>query len=102
MVHHQASSYHKSNIIDLPVWMIVQPNAEEPHRHNVKQHNALSKSNMKAWCDAEAQKTTKIWILFLMVLDLIIQYQGGNELVKINRELKGVPAENVENDSSGG
>ena len=82
--------------------MIVQPNAKEYHWHNVKQHNAIFQSDMKAWWNAEAQKTTKIWNRFLMVLDLIIQYQGGNELVKINQGLKGVPAENIENDSSGG
>ena len=49
----------------------------------------------------EEQKLTKIWERFLKVLDLIIQDQGVNGLTEINRVMRGILEENVENDSSG-
>ena len=45
----------------------------------------------------EEHKLTKIWESFLKVLDIIIQDQGGNNLVEINRGLKGIPEEMIEN-----
>ena len=78
--------------------MNVQSKVENVHRRNIKQHNSLTRSVKKAWCNLEEQKLTKIWERFLKVLDLIILDQEVNGLVEIHKGPTCVPEENVEKD----
>ena len=83
-------------MLDLGAWMTVQSKVEIYHRRNVKQHDALARSFKKGWHDVQEHKLTKIWEHFLKVLDLIIQYHGGNDPVESNRGLRGVPEEMID------
>ena len=98
VVHPRFPWSHETNMIDPGAWMTMQSKVEIFHLRNVKQHDALARSTNKAWCNVEEQKLTIIWERFLKVLDLIIQVQGGNELVEIKRGLAFFPEENVENE----
>ena len=60
------------------------------HRRKVKKHYSVSQYVNNAWRDVEEHKLTKIWELFLKVLDLIIQDQGGNNLLESNWGLNGI------------
>ena len=60
------------------------------HRRKVKKHYSVSQSVNNAWRDVEEHKLTKIWERFLQVLDLIIQDQGGNNLLESNWGLNGI------------
>ena len=78
---HQVLWYPKTNMLDLGAWITMQSKVEKYHCRNIKQHDALARSINDSWRDMEAQKLTNIWNFLLTVLDLIIQYQGVNELV---------------------
>ena len=78
-------------MLDLGAWMTMQSKVEIYHRCNVKQYVVLSQSIKKAWHAVEEHKLTKIWELFLKVLDIIIQDQGGDYLVESNLGLMCVP-----------
>ena len=58
---------------------------------------SLSRRHGEMWRNINAPKSGNA---FLKVLYLIIQDQGGNDLVEINRRLTVFLEENVENDSS--
>ena len=91
VVHHQITRSPKTNMLEIGAWKNVQSKIENVHHHNVKQHNALSQSIKKAWCNVEEQERTKIWEHFLKVLGLIILDQGGNDLLEIHRGLTCIP-----------
>ena len=71
--------------------MTMKPKVEIYHRRNVKQYDNLARSVNKVWRDVEEQKLTKIWERFLRALDILVQDQGGNNLVEIYRGMMGVP-----------
>ena len=90
LVHHQVPRSPKTNMLDLSAWMTVQSKVQKYHRRNVKFQDALARSVKKAWQNVEEYKLTRILEWFLKVLDIIIQYQGENNLIESNRVLKGV------------
>ena len=70
--------------------LTVQSKVEKYHSRKVKKHDSFSQSVNNAWRDVEEHKLTKLCERFLKVLDLIIQDQGGNNLLESNRGLNGI------------
>ena len=76
----------ETNMLDLGAWMTIQSEVEYLHRHRMMNEDALAASVMQAFDEFDGytklEAIAKRWEL---VLDLIQEGKGGNELVETNR-----------------
>ena len=82
---HQRPRSPCTNMLDLGVWMAFQNVVEKLHFRKRVEANALHRTVQKAWEDLEPIKLTNVYKRWEMVLDLIIDDDGGNALVETKR-----------------
>ena len=82
---HQRPRSPATNMLDLGIWMALQSVVEKLH-HGQRQHlDALCNTVMKAWGELEAVKLTNVYERWKLVLDLIIEDNGGDRLIESKR-----------------
>ena len=73
-------------MLDLGAWMTIQSVVEELHRQRLMNENALADTVMQAFEEFDGHtKLAVIAARWELVLDLIIEGKGGNDLVKTKR-----------------
>ena len=73
-------------MLDLGAWMTIQSVVEEMHRQRMMNENALADTVMQAFDEFDgATKLAAIARRWELVLDLIIEDDGGNDLVETKR-----------------
>ena len=87
-VINQIPNSPETNMLDLGAWMSIQAQVQKEHFRKVKRQDALAASVETAW-EGFGNKTTlaKIHERWKKVMHLIIQADGGNELVEADRGL---------------
>lgn len=94
---HQRPRSPETNILDLGVWMAFQSIVEKLHWEKRREKEALWRTVEKAWDELEPVKLTNVYNRWRLVLDLIIQDEGGNRLVESKRgKLFSVPSDEPE------
>ena len=94
---HQRPRSPATNMLDLGVWMAFQSVVEKAHHRHRKEKEALCRTVEKAWEDLDPIKLTNVYNRWKMVLDLIIEDNGGDALVESKRgKLFHVPSEEAE------
>ena len=94
---HQRPRSPATNMLDLGAWMAIQNVIERLSVHNRKEVDVLARTVNEAWDKFEPQKLTNIWNRWRMVLDLIIEDEGGDRLVESRRgKLYRAPADEAE------
>ena len=82
---HQRPRSPCTNMLDLGVWMALQSKVEKMHFRKRTNANAIARTVEAAWEELEPVKMTNVWNRWKMVLDLIIDDNGGNALVETKR-----------------
>ena len=82
---HQRPRSPESNMLDLGVWMAFQNVVEKQHIGSLKEANCLAWAVDRAWKDLKLVKLKNVQNRLLLVLDLIIEDDGGNRLVESKR-----------------
>ena len=87
-VINQIPNSPETNMLDLGTWMSIQVQVQKEHFRKVKRQDALAASVDAAW-ESFGNKTTleKIHKRWKKVMHLIIEADGGNELVEADRGL---------------
>ena len=87
-VINQIPNSPETNMLDLGAWMSIQAQVQKEHFRKVKRQDALAASVETAW-EGFGNKTilAKIHERWKQVMHLIIQADGGNELVEADRGL---------------
>lgn len=94
---HQRPRSPCTNILDLGVWMSFQSVVEKLHWQKRREKEALWGTVEKAWEQLEPIKLTNVYARWRLVLDLIIEDEGGNSLVESRRgKLFSVPSTELE------
>ena len=94
---HQRPHSPESNMLDLCVWMAFQNVVEKQHIGCMKDTNCLAKTVDTAWNDLDPVNLENVWNRWRLVLDLIIDDDGGNRLVESKRgKLFHAPPEEAE------
>ena len=82
---HQRPRSPATNMLDLGVWMALQNVVEKMHFKKRKEVEALAKTVTEAWDKLEEIKLENVWNRWKMVLDLIIEDEGGDAKVESKR-----------------
>ena len=82
---HQRPRSPATNMLDLGVWMAFQNVVEKIHAGKVKERDALARTVDDAWREMDPIKLTNVWNRWRLVLDLIIEDDGGNRKVESKR-----------------
>ena len=82
---HQRPRSPATNMLDLGVWMAFQNVVEKIHAGKVRERDALARTVEEAWREMEPVKLTNVWNRWRLVLDLIIEDDGGNRKVESKR-----------------
>ena len=82
---HQRLRSPATNMLDLGVWMAFQNVVEKIHAGKVKEKDALARTVDNAWRKMDPVKLTNVWNRWRLVLDLIIEDDGGNRKVESKR-----------------
>ena len=82
---HQRPRSPLTNMLDLGVWMALQNVMEKLHFRKRKELDALASTTEDAWDELESIKLANVWNWWRMVLNLIIEDEGGNKMVKAKR-----------------
>ena len=94
---HQRPRSPATNMLDLGIWMAFQNVVEKLHFGCMKENNALARTVDKAWEELEPVKLINVFNLWKLVLDLIIDDEGGNRKVESKRgKLFRAPPEEAE------
>ena len=94
---HQRPRSPAINMLDLGIWMAFQNVVEKLHFGCMKEPNALARTVNKAWEELEPAKLTNVFNRWKLVLDLIIDDDGGNQKVESKRgKLFRAPSEHDE------
>ena len=84
-------------MLDLGAWMAIQNVIEKLSFGKRKDKEVLASTVEKAWDQFEETKLTNIWHRWRLVLDLIIEDEGGDRLVESRRgKLFRAPTDEVE------
>jgi hypothetical protein len=82
----QVPNSPETNMLDLGAWMTIQSVVEELHRQRLMNENALADTVMQAFADFDGKtKLAAIAARWELVLDLILEDNGGNDLVETKR-----------------
>lgn len=77
--------------------MAIQNVVEKFHIGNMRHTESLARTVEKAWTEFEPVKLTNVWNRWRMVLDLIIDDEGGDRLIESKRgKLYRAPPEEAE------
>ena len=82
---HQRPRSPATNMLDLGVWMAFQNVVEKIHAGKVRERDTLARTVKEAWRKMEPVKLTNVWHCWRLVLDLIIEDNGGNRKVESKR-----------------
>ena len=82
---HQRPRSPATNMLDLGVWMALQSVVETLHFRKRMQLGALAETVEEAWDKLEPIKLENVYNRWKMVLDLIIEDEGGNAKVETKR-----------------
>ena len=94
---HQRPRSPATNMLDLGVWMAIQNVVEKFHIGNMRHTESLARTVEKAWTEFEPVKLTNVWNHWRMILDLIIDDEGGDRLIESKRgKLYRAPPEEAE------
>ena len=82
----QVPNSPETNMLDLGAWMTIQSVVEELHRQRLMNEDALADTVMQAFEEFDGNtKLAAINARWELVLDLIIEDKGGNDLVETKR-----------------
>jgi hypothetical protein len=82
----QVPNSPETNMLDLGAWMTIQSVVEELHRQRLMNENALAATVVQAFDEFDGHtKLAAIAARWELVLDLIIEDNGGNDLVETKR-----------------
>mgnify|MGYP000882679860 CR=1 FL=1 len=73
------------NALDLGVWMSVQSHVEKIHRTRTRDPDALAATVHNAWDQLPPSIITKIFNRIPIVLQIILETNGDNDLVETRR-----------------
>ena len=94
---HQRPRSPATNMLDLGVWMALQNVVERLHFKKRKELDALARTTEDAWGELESMKLTNVWNRWRLVLDLIVEGEGGDGMVEAKRgKLFRAPPEEAE------
>ena len=82
---HQRPRSPATNMLDLGVWMALQNVVEKLHFKKRMELTSLCNTVEDAWDELESVKLTNVFTRWKMVLDLIIEDNGGDRLVEARR-----------------
>ena len=82
IINHQCSCSPETNTLDLGFWMCLQAEVEKLHREQRTDNEALTKSVMDAWNNLPCEKLANVISRIPVVLQLIAEDNGGNDLVE--------------------
>ena len=95
--YHQRPRSPATNMLDLGVWMAFQNVVERMHFRRRMEAQALARTVERSWEDLEPVKLENVYRRWKLVLDLIIEDQGGNAKVESRRgKLYSAPAAEAE------
>ena len=95
---HQRPRSPCTNLLDLGVWMALQNVVEKLHFRKRMETTALCGTVVEAWKSLQPIKLLNVYNRWLLVLDLIIEDNGGNRLVETKRgKLYRAPSAEIEN-----
>ncbi len=84
-------------MLDLGVWMALQNVVEKMHYRKRTELGSLCRTVEDAWKEFQPIKLTNVYRRWKMVLDLIIEDEGGDDLVESKRgKLYRAPSEEAE------
>ena len=85
IVHHQSPRSPETNALNLGLWNSLQSVVEKLHRDKRTDADAIAHSALQAWRDLPSNKISRVFSRIPIVLDLIIEDQGGNDKVEGRR-----------------
>ena len=85
IVHHQSPRSPETNVLDLGLWNSLQSAVEKLHRDKRTDADAIAHSALQAWRALPSDKISRVFSRIPVVLDLIIEDQGGNDKVEGRR-----------------
>ena len=86
----QVPNSPETNMLDLGTWLSLQSKVELSHRNKVMNKDVLAATVEKCWNDIDMNEDilTKVHKRWKLVLELIVQGIGSNNLVEKHRGLK--------------
>ena len=75
----------ETNALDLGLWRSLQCEVEKLHRDKRTDANANADSVLQAWNNLHLEKIFRVFSRIPIVLTLIVDDQGGNDLVETRR-----------------
>jgi hypothetical protein len=88
---HQSARSPEVNALDLGIWMSVQSHVERMHRNRRRDPDSLAVTVQEAWDHLPAATITKIFARIPVVLQLIVDNHGENDLVETRRGMIHAP-----------
>ena len=86
IILHQSPRSPEVNALDLGLWRSLQSRVEKLHRHKRADPNAIAESVQEASRDLPTVKLTKVFDRIPVVLQLIVEDNGGNDRVEERRK----------------
>ena len=83
--YHQRPRSPATNMLDLGVWMALQNVVEKMHFRQRKEVGALARTVESAWDNLKKVKLENVWGRWKNVLNLIIEANGGDDLIESKR-----------------
>ena len=94
---HQCPRSPATNMLDLGVWMALQNVVEKLHFKMRNEKEALARTVWRGWEGLEAIKLNNVYQRWKLVLDLIIEDDGGNSKIESRRgKLYRAPSDEAE------
>lgn len=94
---HQRLRSPVTNMLDLGVWMAFQNVVERLHFRHQIELQALARTVTRLWDELDPVKLTNVYNRWKLVLDLIIEDEGGDRLIESRRgKLYGAPSDEAE------
>jgi hypothetical protein len=73
------------NALNLGLWRSLQSEVEKLHRDKRTDANAIANSVQQAWNHLPSEKIARVFSRIPIVLELIVEDQGGNDLIEGHR-----------------
>ena len=85
IVKYQPAHSPETNALDLGLWMSLQSKVEAEHRDKCTNCNAIAHSVQQAWEDLPSVTINRVFERIPVVLQLIVDDDGGNDKVEDRR-----------------
>ncbi len=92
-IKHQAPRSPETNALDLGIWCSIQSAVEKLHRNRRRDPDTLAVSVRDAWENLPSDTILRVFNRIPVVLQLIVDHNGENDLVETRRGLIPPPEE---------